>query len=85
MILLISGRAGYEIAQKALAAGAPILAAVSAPSSLAVDLAAEFGMTLIGFLRGDRFNVYAGVERVACAGDRSDQPLRHESSTSTLP
>jgi FdhD protein len=64
-ILLVSGRAGYEIAQKAAAAGVPILCAVSAPSSLAVDLAAEFGMTLVGFLRGDRFNVYTGFERIA--------------------
>ena len=63
-LLLVSGRAGYEIAQKSLAAGIPILCAVSAPSSLAVDLAREFGMTLVGFLRGERFNVYAGFERI---------------------
>ena len=69
-ILLVSGRVGYEIAQKALAVGVPILCAVSAPSSLAVDLAGEFGMTLVGFLRGDRFNVYTGFERIAVGTDK---------------
>ncbi|GAA5043717.1 FdhD protein [Thermocatellispora tengchongensis] len=64
-VLLVSGRTSYEIVQKALVAGAPVVCGVSAPSSLAVGLAAEFGMTLIGFLRGERFNIYAGHERVA--------------------
>jgi FdhD protein len=63
-IVLVSGRSSYEIVQKAVAAGVPIVCAVSAPSSLAVDLARRFGVTLIGFLRGERFNVYAGHERV---------------------
>ena len=54
----------FEILQKCLAAGVPIICAVSAPSSLAVALAQEFGITLVGFLRGEKFNVYAGLERV---------------------
>jgi FdhD protein len=63
-ILLVSGRAGYEIVQKSIAAGIPVLAAVGAPSSLAVALAREFNQTLVGFLRGERFNVYSASERL---------------------
>jgi FdhD protein len=64
-ILLVSGRASFEIVQKCLAAGVPILSAVSAPSNLAVDLARAFGVTLVGFLRGERCNIYAGGERIS--------------------
>ena len=64
-ILVVSGRAGYEIVQKSIMAGIPILAAVGAPSSLAVALAREFNQTLVGFLKGDRFNVYSAPERLS--------------------
>jgi FdhD protein len=65
LVLLVSGRGGFEIVQKSIAAGIPVLASVSAPSSFAVQLARELGLTLVGFLRGRRFVIYAGEERIA--------------------
>ncbi len=63
-IVMVSGRSSFEIMQKSLVARAPIVCAVSAPSSLAVDVASRFGITLVGFLRGERFNIYAQPQRV---------------------
>ena len=62
--LMVSGRASFELMQKALVAGMPLLAAVSAPSSLAVQLAQEFDVTLVGFLRGSDFNIYSSAQRI---------------------
>jgi FdhD protein len=65
-VVLVSGRASFELVQKAYAAGVPLLAAVSAPSTLAAELANDAGMTLVAFLRGESMNVYTRPERVAC-------------------
>ncbi|MHC5821117.1 MAG: formate dehydrogenase accessory sulfurtransferase FdhD, partial [Nostoc sp.] len=66
-IILVSGRSSFEILQKSTTAGVPIVCSVSAPSSLAVSVAKEFGITLIGFLRGERFNIYTGLQRINAA------------------
>jgi FdhD protein len=79
-LLAVSGRAGYEVVQKAVAAGIPMLVAVGAPSSLAVATALRFGLTLVGFLRGERFNVYSGPERVR--GARISDAAREATSPS---
>jgi FdhD protein len=63
-ILCVSGRTSFEIVQKAIFAGIPLVAAVSAPSTLAIDLAQEYGVTLVGFIRGDSYNIYAHPERI---------------------
>src|SRR5207245_9378870 len=74
--LLVSGRASFEIMQKALAARVPIVAAVSAPSSLAVEFARESGQALVGFLRGPTMNVYAGEERIKIHSHSITKPSR---------
>jgi FdhD protein len=81
-ILFVSGRGGFEIVQKALVAGVPVVGSVSAPSSLAVRLARKYGLTLIGFLRGHRFVVYAGEARImrgAAPEDRSSKLAHYRS------
>lgn len=75
-IAIFSGRLSYELVQKALAAGIPIVCSIGAPTSLAIELAADFNMTVIGFLKKDRMNIYCGAERIALNPDFSlEKPL----------
>ena len=85
MVLMVSGRASFELVQKASMAGIPVMSAVSAPSSLAVDLATELGVTVVGFLRGESMVIYSRADRIQAPGDDIPAPPPHVHDRESTP